>query len=69
MVTTTSTTMDMTTATITYMTSDTTADKTAATMATATYSTRMHFQESKSEATLTAKGEFVHVKHGVNVRI
>jgi quercetin dioxygenase-like cupin family protein len=31
--------------------------------------TRMFFPESKSEATLTAKGEFVHVKHGVKHRV
>ena len=31
--------------------------------------TRMFFLESKSEATLTAKGDFVHVKHGVKHRV
>eukprot|EP00957_Ditylum_brightwellii_P172078 13100690-Ditylum_brightwellii.AAC.1 len=31
--------------------------------------TRMLFPDSKSEATLTAKGEFVHVKYGVKHQV
>eukprot|EP00957_Ditylum_brightwellii_P003859 293022-Ditylum_brightwellii.AAC.1 len=31
--------------------------------------TRMLFPDSKNEATLTAKGEFIHVKYGVKHQV
>eukprot|EP00957_Ditylum_brightwellii_P184635 14062194-Ditylum_brightwellii.AAC.1 len=31
--------------------------------------TRMHFPESKREATLTAKGHFIHIKHDVKYHV
>eukprot|EP00957_Ditylum_brightwellii_P038936 2941971-Ditylum_brightwellii.AAC.1 len=61
----TTTAMVTTTTTTTGTTTDMTTAMMTETMATATKCTRMHFQESKSEATLTAKGDFAYIKHGV----